>query len=792
LVVVDTSAEVVNARGILMGIIRETGTRAGLLAPMMFAFVSAAFQAHSQTAIPGPSGSGSELAEILVTAEKRESTVQSTAISLTAISGKDLEARGTPSLADIAAAVPGVTLRSSGPGITEYEMRGLSSSAGSSPTVGFYLDETPLTAPAAAQWGKVVIDPNLYDVQRIEILRGPQGTLYGSGSMGGTIKIVPNSADVKAFDASADVQGSGTDGGGPNERASAMLNMPVNDEFAMRLVATTFEDSGWVDRIVEANFPPPQSATVRGNVLTGTPVADYRNVNEVREVSTRLSASYRPTDAVSITPTLLYQETKSGGLSAFDSSPGTEAHYQPFDFAEPSTDRTRLASIVFKYDLSSVGFVWSFADWKRELRLLQDQSENIAYFYVPTQTVYPPAGLGGSAIHEDDLMSQFSSELRVVSRGSGPLQWVAGVFFSNFNTEWDVYAVIPGAVTAFGSSNELLYYQPQNVKQKAVFGEAAYAFTDTLKFSLGARYFSYTDALETTQSGWASTTGSNAISSIGGSHDQSGFNPKGTLSYEPTADFTVFGTIAKGFRPGGGNGPVPTIGPSSCAASLAALGLTAAPAFYGSDSIVSYELGEKLRLLDRRITVNASVYHIDWSDVQQTVVLPICGYPFTGNEGKATVDGAEFEGIFALGAGLTASANVAYANAQLAENVPSTGGHKGDELQDTPSWTGSAAINYTQDVGNGLAMTARVGATYVGNRIDVTYARNELPEYTIADVRLKLAGSHWSGALFVDNFTNKIASINNVTALSVNLPTYNRVATNQPRTIGLQVHYNYK
>src|SRR5580692_4721297 len=162
------------------------------------------------------SSQAGQLEEIIVTAEKRESTIETTPISLTAVSGGDILARGMTDLASLMQSVPGVSIRTSGPGMTEFEMRGVASNGGNSPTVGFYFDETSLTAPAATNEGKIVISPDLYDLSRVEVLRGPQGTLYGSGSMGGTIKVVPNAPNLTAFDASAEAVMGGTDGGGFN------------------------------------------------------------------------------------------------------------------------------------------------------------------------------------------------------------------------------------------------------------------------------------------------------------------------------------------------------------------------------------------------------------------------------------------------------------------------------------------------------------------------------------------------------------------------------------------------
>ena len=189
------------------------------------------------------------LQEIVVTAEKRNSTIQDTPISLTAITGDQLQAQGISDMKGVIAEVPGISMRTSGPGQTELEMRGLASSGGSSPTVGFYLDDAPLTAPPFTPTGKVVIDPDLFDLNRVEVLRGPQGTLYGSGSMGGTIRLIPNEPDLQNVEGNVDTLISGTQGGGANPGVNAMFNVPLVDGvLALRVVLTEKYTSGWINQ----------------------------------------------------------------------------------------------------------------------------------------------------------------------------------------------------------------------------------------------------------------------------------------------------------------------------------------------------------------------------------------------------------------------------------------------------------------------------------------------------------------------------------------------------------------
>src|SRR5580658_2260452 len=201
---------------------------------------AAAADADSETGAGG-------LAEVVVTAEKYNSTIQNTPISMSAVTGDQLLAAGITTVEEVTQEVPGLSMRTAGPGLTEYEARGLASNGGAAPTVGFYLDEVPLSPPALAQVGKVVIDPDLYDINRIEVLRGPQGTLYGSGSMGGTVKVVTNQPKLNQFEGSAQVTGSETQGGGGNASGNLMLNLPLGDLFALRLVGGDTYRIGWIN-----------------------------------------------------------------------------------------------------------------------------------------------------------------------------------------------------------------------------------------------------------------------------------------------------------------------------------------------------------------------------------------------------------------------------------------------------------------------------------------------------------------------------------------------------------------
>ena len=755
----------------------------GLICSTALAGPGWAQQAAARPAGVADASSGLAVGEVVVTAEKRSSTVQKTAISISVISGQELQNEGISSVVGVAQQVPGVSFKSSGPGQTEFEMRGLTSTGGESPTVGFYLDETPLTPPAMAQNGKVVIDPDLYDMARVEVLRGPQGTLYGAGSMGGTIKLVTNQPNLTSYGASAEVIGSGTYGGGFNHTENAMVNLPlINDVLALRVVGTDKYVDGWISREVLDSFPlETNNSTTRGAVTSAPVSEDIKDSNWERLQGGRAALTYEPTDRLTITPGVLYQKITQGGPNTIDNPPGNvEAHFQPYNVAEPFSDAFLLTDLTARYHFDPVDFTSATSLWNRQQFQTQDISEAmqdfIGSFFGPAAN-FPYSTLGPASISEKDDTSQFSEEARLSSNGSGRFQWLVGAFYSSFNATSHVYSFYPaggGFDNLFGTTNLADNHRQLKVDQAAAFGEASYKITDQLKATVGLRYFSYDSNAVTSVSG-VSANGTSAP--LYSKASNSGVTPKFNLSYTPTDDLDIYGTVSEGFRPGGPNSPIP----SQCGP---------APSQFGPDSVWSYELGEKARFDERRITINGDVYYEDWSGVQQEVA-PACGFKYTANAGAATAYGAEMEIAIKLTPQLTLSQNGSYTHAVNSTTTPAAGVVSGQRLLDVPDWTANTSLTWERPINDKFRFVGRINNSYTGSMQDITYTRNTLPGYDLVDTRAGVTTKAWSAFLFIDNVTNKIALLSDTGALSANIPILNRVAVNQPRTIGVDLSYNY-
>jgi len=798
----------------------------GVIQAWMVLALPCAMAISASALAASPGGENAGLEEIVVTAEKRESTVQATPIAMTALSAGDLSQENITSLQDLVGAIPGISLRTAGPGQTEYEMRGLASSGGSVATVGFYLDETPLSASAVALNGRTVIDADLFDLNRTEVLRGPQGTLYGAGSMGGTIKLVTNPPKLHTLEGAAEVDASQTTGGSTNGRGSLMLNIPLGDIASLRFVTTDKYISGWIHRYVIApgQFPFPTNFgncgvyyCNRGDVQDAPIAQDHANSNLERFISTRASLLVQPSDALSITGNFMYQRIDADGYANYQAPPNNEAIYQPYNVQEPYYDSFHMFSLKVSYDMSFANLTSASSYWKRDVYQSTDSTEALQNIF--NYTAFVP-----NIYSENDRTWQIAQELRLTSRGEGDFQWVGGLYYSNLHSGYVTknqtvgfvttpVCLPPGSSTALGGQcapGTTFLYAPPNVaapnpegimfndnnpnilSQKAIFGEASYKLTPTLKLTTGLRFYKFNISNTANQRGLGTASGDATPTIDSASGSNTSLLPKVNLSYEPTSDLTLYSTISKGSRPGGVNLPIPLVPFSQgafyyCGAGTGPSYLTSQPAYYSPDDIWSVEMGEKSRFADRRFTINADVFYVKWHNIQQLVVLS-CGYPYNTNVGDAKTYGPELEMAAKVTDAITAELSAAYTQAYISapKDTPGLPISQGTRVTSIPKYTGNLAVSYESMLAQDYKLTFRVAESYVGPVEDTAYYRETLGSYGLMDFRMGVGKEAWTASLFGTNLTDKHAGLTiDNTVFAWQQPTITRVSTNQPRTIGL-------
>ncbi len=761
------------------------------------------------------------LDEIVVTAQKRVSTVQSTPISITAVTGEDLQVRGISSLASLAQGTPGVSLKTEGPSQTEIEMRGMTSSGGNSATVGFYLDDIPLAGPASAQNGHVVIDPDLYDLNRIEILRGPQGTLFGSGSMGGTVRLISNQPNLTEFQGTVQSVLSGTDGGGFNHKDSLMANLPLIDNtLALRLVGTENYTSGWIDRIVANPFPLAGGdplGTARGDVQNAPIEKQYPGSNAYQTYAVRATVLWKPSDNLTITPAYFHTTSTQNGISAYDSDPGTLAHYQPFDIAEPLTDSLSAYSLNVNYSFDSFDLTSSTARWNRHSTQVEEAAEafnnpaeELTYnsnYGLPNPGYYGATGSGPERGVEDDPSHQFSEEVRLASTGSGKTSWVAGLYYSDYYSLWRFNGATPnyasymdlGTLAPATTPNWFDAYSPTKIKQFAAFGDYTYVLTDALKVDLGARVNHYDYRFSSCISGWGSGNGAASPSCSGLiALSSTSFNPKFNLTYTFSPDLMVYGTVSTGFRPGGGNAVYPTTG-AAWGGAFQQQGYTSGkwPTSYKPDRVISYELGEKARFFDRRLTVNASIYYEDWRNIQLEAFPNDWALNINGN--YAHIYGFDVDMVADLGAGFQLQVAAGYLYEYL-DGGPHWVIQPVHKLPDVAPVSGTVALNYSLPLNEAYVFTARLENSYTGPRYSIFFSDpyeftgtyRQLPGYALVNLRSGIKfHDKWSATAFVNNLTNKHAQLESMFTENEPQPSFTRIETNQPLTAGVDLTYRF-
>jgi outer membrane receptor protein involved in Fe transport len=775
------------------------------------AAIAAAAPPPQDPASPQPT----ELETVVVTGRNQNAKKTE---SVEVVTGAQLERNAVPDITTLLQSIAGVSLKTEGTGQTEIEIRGLTASGGNTATSGFYLDDVALSPPAGAQNGKVVISPALYDMQGVDVLRGPQGTTYGAGAMGGSVKLTTMPADTSGFASSAQSILSGTKGGGFNHADNLMVNIPLmQDTLALRIVASEAYTSGWINRIVSNQFPVVTNTGItRGDVASAPVSASYPNSNAAQQYNLRANLVWKPTSQLTVSSGLYYFKSNQDGISAFDSTPGTQTHYQPFDIAEPMTDRMIIGTFNVSYAFDNADLTWTTAYWSRRSVQVQDGSEDFnnpqsgatlasnADINGPQAGYYGPGGTGTVIGTENDPTRQLSSELRLASKGDGPLQWVAGAYASDYHATWNFSGITanPSVYQDLGTGGPATTNQwfvansPTHTTQFALFGNGTYALDDHWKVEAGARLYRYGYSFSSTISGWGSGYGAATPSSTGEINViNAGVNPRLGLSYKASDDLLLYANASRGSRPGGGNALYPTTGPFWSAAYAPFNFSSGWPLTYRSDSIWTYEVGEKARFFDRRLTLDVSAYYEDWKNPQLLAYPGDFAFNITGN--KVAIEGVEVSAKAILGGGFVLDVAGGYTHANVSPGI-----HweitPANVMPDVPLFNGNAALTYQKSLGNGNTFVAGIDSGYVGSRYTLSFLYPyqstghyaKLPSYVLTNLHAGIESSRgWGVSLFVNNLTNKHASLENMFQETEPSAAFSRILTNQPLTAGVNLTY---
>jgi iron complex outermembrane recepter protein len=720
--------------------------------------------------VSGASVDGSELADIVVTARKTTERLQETPVSVVVITADTIEKTSAATLEDLGRETPGLTIISAAPGQNQVILRGLSGNN----TVGFYLDDTPLSIGIgnAVQPTNFDMDPALFDLDRVEVLRGPQGSLYGASSFGGTVRYITNQPNLSEEHATAKVTASGTEDGGFNEEVDGLINQPIIPGYlAVRAMMFDRNNSGYLD----------QYPTDPNNYLAVLPGPVDKNINTEQTFGGRVAIEAKPIDGFSATLAAYYQHMDLGAPFTFDSPPGSFSDpIQSRLVREPSTDQVQLYTLTLQGDVQPVSITSSTSYMDRYVLNAEDDSKDLYYFF-PQGAVYP------STLYAEAGNHNFIEETRA-SGGAGPMHGVVGLFYAHAVAYGTLnWPTPPQYEPAFGS--EPVYYNWNDFLdvQKAAFGELNIDLLPGLQATLGDRLYQqsqrYTVYINGVFNGGETPASSH-------SSDTRGTTPKYGLSYHVTQDILTYTTVAKGYREGGPLYPFPP----SCAQDLINLGYSTPPTAYKPDSIWNYELGAKTEWLEHRLKMNGAVYYIDWTNIQQNITLPDCGFGFVGNFGKASSKGTEIEMNYDPIRALKLSLSLSYNEAKLTSTVSGAAGQAGQTLEYAPRWMGAASAEYTHAIDadtsaylrGDFSSTTREDANY--NYHSIYY---DIAGYSLLNLRLGIKRRGWTGALFVTNALDRHGETELPLSNGVDLPTQRRIALNRPRTIGLDIRFDH-
>lgn len=700
-------------------------------------------------ALPAMAQEAELIEEVLVTAQKREASVKEVPSAITVLSAARLESQGATQLADYAGYVPGLTNTSgSAPGQNSLVIRGLTTDTIATATVGIYVDETPYGT--ARGQGRFALDLMPYDIQRIEILRGPQGTLYGASTLGGLLKYVTKAPDSTAreFRVGAEFQGVAHGDTALSYRVSANLPL-IADQAAVRASYYKQNNPGYVDAI-----------------------GREKDANAGTQEGARLSLKLDPTENLTIRLTGAVQDLHNDDSGVINVLPSTSKIAKDRrslygDYAHrtsvPGTydQRVEIYSANVNYDLGWAQITSDTSLTKSRTSTVTDNSA----IYTPILT--PVIGPVGTVITVDQASEKITQELRLTSAAGGNFDWLVGVYYTDEDNKGSQLltaltlagAPIPGPIGAVGGLAKVS--NPSTFTETAIFGDATWRFTDKFDIGFGLRFSENKQTSRQASQGLL----------FGRATDISGRSSERVTTYAISPrykfneDVMIYGRIASGYRPGGPNVVFPG---------------QIVPAAYDADTVVNYEAGVKGFWLDNTLSIDASAFYIDWDDIQITQVFG--GVQGLGNGKTARSQGFEFSSVYHPLSGLSLGLNLAYTDAQLTADAPSISGKAGDPVPYVPKWAGSATIDYHRPAFGDYEWRVGAGYRYKGESAGFFPSSpnySKLSSYGLIDVNAALEGPTWTFNAFARNLADVREYIGGA------LP--NQLIINQPRVVGVGI-----
>ncbi len=734
----------------------------------LFVLAVWAIYSHAVAQSP-PSGTdntkvGVELTAVVVTATKRDVRSQDVPLAVTPLSEQALRNLSATGLEDYYRSVPSMSVTDLGTGTQRVAIRGINPTSGVT-SVKLYFGETPLPE-TRGNYGRSVLNPYLVDIERVEVLRGPQGTLYGAGSVGGTIRLMPKMPDTSQWSGYVQSAVSDTQDGGQGIDASAVANIPLATDIAGVRTALWYENA---DGFIGREFPGG-SKDVPGEDTWGA----------------RVLGPLKVSDSLGISATVMHEDRHYGGIQDYTAGETNRKEELVQVTRADTPERVDLNSTIYNITAKWTpgNFEWtsssSYVDLQRSFR--EEGTELVAVFFGD-----PPFPNSFQELYGE---YDFTQEIRLntIERIRG-FDFLAGLFYDewnlNFNQNWapegfsEVFFPIPdnNLFTSFGS---------QFSEEFSIFGELSYLLRKDLNLTLGIRHFDIENGSDLTFNGLFNSflTTVNQFSS----HSK-GEVYKANLSYQPNPDALLYAQFAEGFRPGQGFAtPPPLCGDIDFPLQLA------------PDTVASYELGAKTTSFDDRLLFNVAAYRIDWKDMQTATVLP-CGFQIGLNsQTGAKVRGVEVETVLKLRPELLVGLRGAYNEATFNGDEQAIGAFAGDQVQDVPKWSGIAYLEYDFTFGSewsGLFhadIQETDGAYSDFARLSDGVTRDPLSFRgitTLVNLRLSARRKNLEVALFGNNLTNDAERQERSQSAVFDVPGRPRYVVNLPRTVGIEVRLNF-